>query len=126
MNNLVLQQFNNISVKNNVSTVSSEKRVALPVQTKDSFVRSNFNLEKAVAELKNIKKTNGEDKFNSEKIAIIEQELKNCPEKWESVSKLSKNPKIISSFICNYAKADLKTLNEIALISVFLVVWWSR
>lgn len=117
MNNLVLQQFNNISVKNNVSTVSSEKRVALPVQTKDSFVRSNFNLEKAVAELKNIKKTNGEDKFNSEKIAIIEQELKNCPEKWESVSKLSKNPKIISSFICNYAKADLKTLNEIALIS---------
>lgn len=76
--------------------------------------KEQFDLNSAMTELKNAKTFNGKLKFKEDKIAELETILQETPEKWQAIQTLSKEPKMISALIMEFAERDVDTLNSVA------------
>ena len=112
-------QVNNLTSVNKIGTQKTQTRKFLPAQKPDTFEKSanKFNLDDAMTELSNLKGITGKPKFNDEKLEFIKGELSKTPEKWQPFRTLVQNPRVISSFACDFIKKDAQTLNNLADIS---------
>lgn len=61
--------------------------------------QSDFNVQAAVDELKDIKAFNGKAKFKDDKLDELKTVLSENPEKWNAIKTISNQPKMISSLV---------------------------
>ena len=80
--------------------------------------QSDFNVQAAVDELKDIKAFNGKAKFKDDKLDELKTVLSENPEKWNAIKTISNQPKMISSLVLDFAKRDTATLNAVADLSL--------
>ena len=116
---MAISQINNLSSVNSIGAKKIQAKSFLPTQKPDTFEKTTpqFNLDNAMAELKNLKGLTDKPKFNDEKLEFIKGELTKTPEKWEPFKTLVQNPKVISSIACDFLKKDTNDLKNIAEIS---------
>ncbi len=116
---MAISQINNLSSVNSIGAKKTQAKPFLPAQKPDTFERTTpkFNIDTAMAELKDLKGLMDKPKFNEEKLEFIKGELTKTPEKWEPFRTLVQNPKVISSIACDFLKKDTDDLKNIAKIS---------
>lgn len=84
---------------------------------KDSFTKSEFNVDTAIKSLNTIKNKNNKPKFNDWYLQNIKKELQAEPKKWDAVNSLAKNTKVNGEFVYMLASQPLDKLNEIKFYS---------
>lgn len=105
------------SVKvNNMNTQAQRAFMTQPLK-KDTFTKSEFNVDTAVKSLSTIKGNKNKPKFNDWYLQNIKTELQAEPKKWDAINSLAKNPKVNGEFVYMLASQPLDKLNEIKFYS---------
>ena len=105
----------NIKV-NNMNTQAQRAFMTQPLK-KDTFTKSEFNVDTAVKSLSTIKGNKNKPKFNDWYLQNIKTELQAEPKKWDAINSLAKNPKVNGEFVYMLASQPLDKLNEIKFYS---------
>ena len=98
--------------------ITNKTYVTKPMKS-DSFESSkeNFDLDKSMKILSDVRLENGKKKFERNQLIKIENSLKGEPKKWDSVSKLANNPNIKGDFVYLMASKPLEHLNTLTQIA---------
>lgn len=98
--------------------ITNKTYVTKPMKS-DSFESSkeNFDLDKSMKILSDVRLENGKKKFERNQLIKIENSLKGEPKKWDSVSKLANNSNIKGDFVYLMASKPLEHLNTLTQIA---------
>ena len=105
------------SVKVNKMNTQAQRAFMTQPLKKDSFTKSEFNVDTAIKSLNTIKNKNNKPKFNDWYLQNIKKELQAEPKKWDAVNSLAKNTKVNGEFVYMLASQPLDKLNEIKFYS---------
>ena len=105
------------SIKVNKMNTQAQRAFMTQPLKKDSFTKSEFNVDTAIKSLNTIKNKNNKPKFNDWYLQNIKKELQAEPKKWDAVNSLAKNTKVNGEFVYMLASQPLDKLNEIKFYS---------
>ncbi len=105
------------SVKVNKMNTQSQRAFMTQPLKKDTFTKSEFNIDTAINSLSTIKGNKNKPKFNDWYLQNIKTELQAEPKKWDAINSLAKNPKVNGEFVYMLASQPLDKLNEIKFYS---------
>ena len=105
------------SIKVNKMNTQAQRAFMTQPLKKDSFTKSEFNVDTAIKSLNTIKNKNNKPKFNDWYLQNIKKELQAEPKKWDAINSLAKNIKVNGEFVYMLASQPLDKLNEIKFYS---------
>ena len=105
------------SIKVNKMNTQAQRAFMTQPLKKDSFTKSEFNVDTAIKSLNTIKNKNNKPKFNDWYLQNIKKELQAEPKKWDAINSLAKNTKVNGEFVYMLASQPLDKLNEIKFYS---------